>query len=100
VFQIVAPLSGTPMYAAADNGVWVSLDFGRNWVAYSDGIPPGETILRVAFPPQDPTHLYASTSGGVYKFDKAKVAWEEVTGTDGQTLPAAGGKRALAHRGQ
>ncbi|MBJ7472185.1 MAG: hypothetical protein JHD16_12840 [Solirubrobacteraceae bacterium] len=84
----------TPMYAAADNGVYSSLDFGRSWILTSDGIPPGETTLRVAVSPTNPADLYASTSSSVYRSSTAGVTWEEAAGKDGQTLPS-GGKRAF-----
>jgi hypothetical protein len=95
VFFLTAHPAGTPMYAAADDGVFVSLDFGRSWKLMSDGIPPGETTLRVAVAPDDPTHLYAATSSGVYRFVKEDLSWAPAEGSDGQTLPAAGAKRAF-----
>jgi hypothetical protein len=95
VFFLTSTPSGTPMYAAADDGVFVSFDFGRSWILNSDGIPPGETTLRVAYAPDNPAHLYASTSSGVYRSTNAGITWEQAEGSDNQTLPAAGGKRAF-----
>lgn len=83
-----------PMYAAADNGVYASFNFGRSWILTSDGIPPGETTLRVAVSPTNPKDLYASTSGGVYTSWNGGITWDEAGGKDGQILPA-GGKRAF-----
>src|SRR3954469_7794108 len=95
VYQLTTGPAGTPIYAAADDGVWGSLDFGRSWLLISDGIPPGELVLRVAVSPEDPSHLYASTSSGVYKSQNGGVTWAAAEGSDGETLPAAGGKRAF-----
>jgi len=95
VFYLTSHPAGTPMYAAADDGVFVSIDFGRSWKLMSDGIPPGETTLRVAVAPDDPTHLYASTTSGVYKFVKDDLSWTEIEGSDDLTLPANDGKRAF-----
>lgn len=83
-----------PMYAAADNGVYSSFDFGRSWILTSDGIPPGETTLRVAVSPTNPKDLYASTSSGVYRSWNGGFTWEDAGGKDGEHLPA-GGKRAF-----
>ena len=80
------------LWAAGDSGVWFSPNAGRNWVALSDGISPGETTLRVSF--VDGQHLYASTSSTVYRTDDGGFTWEEADGADDQLLPA-GGKRAF-----
>ena len=92
-FLTSGPLQ-VPMYAAADNGVYSSLDFGRSWILTSDGISPGQTTLRVAVSPTNPKDLYASTSGSVYRSSNAGLTWEEADGKDGDTLPS-GGKRAF-----
>ncbi len=94
VYYLTSGPLQTPMYAAADNGVYASLDFGRSWVLTSDGIPPGETTLRVAVSPTNPKDLYASTSGNVYRSSTAGLTWEDASGKDGQHLPS-GGKRAF-----
>ena len=94
VYSLTSGPLQTPMYAAADNGVYASLDFGRSWILTSDGIPPGETTLRVAVSPTNPKDLYASTSGGVYRSSTGGITWEDASGKDGQYLPA-GGKRAF-----
>jgi hypothetical protein len=95
VYHMTTGPAGIPIYASADDGVWISIDFGRSWILSSDGIPPGELVLRVAVAPEDPSHLYASTSSGVYKSSTGGITWSEVEGSEGQTLPAAGGKRAF-----
>lgn len=94
VYHLTSGPLQVPMYAAADNGVYASVDFGRSWILTSDGIPPGETTLRVAVSPTNPKDLYASTSGGVYRSGTAGVTWEDASGKDGQHLPP-GGKRAF-----
>lgn len=94
VYYMTAGPAGIPIYAAADDGVWASPDYGRSWTLTSDGIPPGELALRVAVAPEDPSHLYASTSSGVYISSNGGATWSETEGAEGQTLPAAGGKRA------
>ncbi|MDO9357227.1 MAG: hypothetical protein Q7T55_26255, partial [Solirubrobacteraceae bacterium] len=94
VYHLTSGPLQVPMYAAADNGVYSSLDFGRSWILTSDGIPPGETTLRVAVSPTNPKDLYASTSSSVYRSSTGGITWDEIDGTDGQTLPG-GGKRAF-----
>jgi hypothetical protein len=94
VYYLTSGPLQVPMYAAADNGVYSSLDFGHSWILTSDGIPPGETTLRVAVSPTNPKDLYASTSSSVYRSSTAGLVWDEIDGTDGQTLPS-GGKRAF-----
>src|SRR3954451_17497566 len=95
VYYMTTSPAGIPIYAAADDGVYASIDFGRSWTLISDGIPPGELVLRVAVSPEDPSHLYASTSSGVYKSQNGGVTWAAAEGSDGEPLPAAGGKRAF-----
>jgi hypothetical protein len=95
VYHLTSHPAGTPMYAAADDGVWISLDFGRNWTLMADGIPPGETTLRVAVSPVDPTRLYATTSSSVYRFKPQKLAWEEIDGQDDDYLPSGAKKGFL-----
>jgi hypothetical protein len=92
VYHLTSHPAGTPMYAAADDGVWISLDFGRNWTLAADGIPPGETPLRVAVSPVDPARLYATTSSSVYRFVPQKLAWEEIGGADDEYLPSGAKK--------
>ncbi len=94
VFFLTAHPAGTTMYAAADDGVFVSLDFGRSWTMMSDGIPPGESVFRIAVAPDNPAKLFAATGSSIYKFNPAKLSWAEVYGQDGEHLPA-GEKRAL-----
>src|SRR4051794_7061012 len=62
VYYLKTGPAGFPIYAASDDGVLVSLDLGRSWVVSSDGIPPSESVFRIAVDPANPTHLYASTS--------------------------------------
>lgn len=94
VYYLTTGPAQFPMYAAADAGVYQSLDFGRSWILTSDGIPAGETTLRVAVSPTNPKDLYASTSSSVYYSSTGGLSWKEAAGSDGQTLPS-GGKRAF-----
>ncbi|MDQ8046084.1 MAG: hypothetical protein AAGC46_15075 [Solirubrobacteraceae bacterium] len=94
VYSLASGPLTVPLYAAADDGVFQSPDLGRHWVLTSDGIPPGETTLRVAVSPTNPANLYASTSSNVYTSNTAGVKWSAAAGKDGATLPA-GGKRAF-----
>lgn len=94
VYHLAKGPAQVPMYAAADNGVYASANFGRSWLLISDGIAPGETTLRVAVSPTNASHLYASTSSSVYFSNTAGATWKEAAGSDGQTLPS-GGKRAF-----
>ncbi len=94
VYYLTSGPLQVPMYAAADNGVYSSLDFGRSWILTSDGIPPGSTTLRVAVSPTNPKDLYASTSGSVYYSKTGGITWDEIDGSDDQRLPS-GGKRAF-----
>jgi hypothetical protein len=94
-------LNAPPWYAATDDGVYASPDLGHNWILTSDGIPPGETTLRVAIDPTAaPPRLYASTSSSVYKSTNGGISWTDASGSgdkndpEGGALPAAG-KRAL-----
>jgi hypothetical protein len=94
VFMLTANTGGTPMYAAADNGVYVSLNFGRTWTLMSDGIPPGQTVFRVAVPPGAPGNVYAATGSSVYRFNPLTLSWIEIEGSDDQRLKA-GQRRAI-----
>ncbi|MEA2496804.1 MAG: hypothetical protein QOJ29_4715, partial [Thermoleophilaceae bacterium] len=94
-------LNAPPWYAATDSGVYTSPDLGHNWILTSDGIPPGETTLRVAIDPTAaPPRLFASTSSSVYKSTNLGVTWDDASGSGdknsaaGGSLPA-GGKRAF-----
>jgi hypothetical protein len=84
VFQIIAA-AGT-LYAAAASGVYVSADQGRSWILATDGIPPSESVLRLAVVPGQPQNLYASTSGGVYRSTNAGVTWEDAGGSGDSAL--------------
>src|SRR4051794_3076928 len=102
VFSITTnALHAPPWYAATDSGVYTSLDLGHNWILTSDGIPPGETTLRVAIDPTAaPPRLYASTSSSVYKSKNGGITWDDASGSgdkdsaEGGALPS-GGKRAF-----
>src|SRR4051794_8028382 len=102
VFSITTnALNAPPWYAATDDGVYTSLDLGHNWILTSDGIPPGETTLRVAIDATGaPPRLFASTSSSVYVSKNGGVSWDDASGTGdkadavGGALPS-GGKRAF-----
>ena len=94
IFYMTTGTGGAPWYAAGDSGVFISINAGRSWALSSDGIPPGETTLRVAVAPDDPSHLYASTSSNVYRSKNGGVTWTDAGGTENQYLPS-GGKRAF-----
>jgi hypothetical protein len=83
VFDFV---QGAALYAAAADGIYASIDGGRSWILTSDGIPPSETVLRVAVAPWQPNLLFASTSGGVYKSTNAGITWEDATGSGDTAL--------------
>jgi len=94
VFALTTGPLGTPIYAAASDGVFISLDQGRSWTLSSDGIPPSEAVLRIAVAPDDPTHLYAATTSGVYRSYTGGALWTDAQGSGDSALPS-GGKRAL-----
>jgi hypothetical protein len=100
-YMTTSPGNAPPWYAATDSGVYTSLNLGRDWLLTSDGIPPGETTLRVAIDPTTaPPRLYASTSSSVYKSTNGGITWSDASGAgdkndpEGGALPAAG-KRAF-----
>ena len=74
--------------------MFISLDQGRSWTLSSDGIPPSEAVLRIAVAPDDPTHLYAATTSGVYRSYTGGALWTDAQGSGDSALPS-GGKRAL-----
>jgi hypothetical protein len=84
VFHITA--NPGVLYAAAASGVFASVDQGRSWILASDGIPPSETVLRVAVTPGQPNVLYAATSSGVYKSTNAGVTWNDAAGSGDTAL--------------
>ena len=100
VFYMTTGVGGAPWYAAGDSGVWVSINAGRDWALASDGIPAGETTLRVAVGTDAPNNqkLYASTSSSVYRSTNGGISWSEADGlhdgTPDQILPG-GAKRAF-----
>src|SRR3954454_24714744 len=92
VFYMTSGPVGIPIYAASDDGVMVSVNQGRSWTVTSDGIPPSESVFRIAVDPADPTHLFASTSSSVYRSYTGGVTWTEAAGG---SLPGAGAKEAF-----
>ena len=69
------------MYAAASTGFYRSTDSGHSWVLASDGVPPGETPLRIAVSPADPAELIAATTSNVYRSDNAGTTWYAAGGS-------------------
>src|SRR4051812_3636665 len=51
VYHLTTGPAGVPIYAAASDGVFTSIDAGRSWTLTSDGINPAEQVLRVAVAP-------------------------------------------------
>jgi hypothetical protein len=94
VYYITRGLTGSPLpiYAAASDGVFTSLDQGRSWTLTSDGIPPSESPKRIAVDPANPSHLFASTTSGVYRSYSGGATWVPAMGG---TLPGGGNKDAL-----
>ncbi len=76
--------AGPVMYAAAPTGVYISGNGGKSWTLSSDGIPPGESVKRVAIVAGK---MFAATTGGVYRSDTGGATWYEANGTgDGALL--------------
>ena len=94
VYYITRGLTGSPLpiYAAASDGVFTSIDQGRSWTLTSDGIPPSESPKRIAVDPANPRHLFASTTSGVYRSYSGGATWVPAMGG---TLPGAGNKDAI-----
>lgn len=80
--------AGSLMYAASATGFYISTDAGKSWTLSSDGIPPGESALRLAVSPLDPTELIAATTGSVYRSDNGGVTWYDATGSGSGALLA------------
>ena len=80
--------AGPLVYAASSTGFYRSTDNGRSWVLSSDGIPPGETALRIEASPLDPSELVAATAGGVYRSGNAGLTWYDATGSGDDALLA------------
>jgi hypothetical protein len=81
VYYLTTGPAGNPIYAAADDGVYQSVNLGRSWVLTSDGIPPGDSVQRVAVAPDDPQHLYAATISSAYVSTNGGATWEERGGS-------------------
>ncbi|HKV12287.1 MAG TPA: hypothetical protein VJ725_29350 [Thermoanaerobaculia bacterium] len=62
------------LYAATDQGVFLSTNRGATWtVKLNAGLPPGTRALTVAVDPQDPRTIYTGTSGGSGLFVMTRV---------------------------
>ncbi|KAA1421397.1 hypothetical protein F0U44_03610 [Nocardioides humilatus] len=73
--------TGSLMYAASATGFYISLDAGKSWTLSSDGIPPGESALRIAVSPLDPSELIAATTSSVYRSSNGGLTWYDATGS-------------------
>jgi len=65
---VIDPSNSSVLYAAADNGIYRSLDAAVSWEGMNDGLPGTSPDTRtVAVDPLDPDRLYAGTWGdGVF----------------------------------
>ena len=82
------------VYAAVEvggvrNGIWLSRDFGNNWIHLTKGLPPPEQCQRIslAMAPSDPNVIYALISRrishsvlGVFRSNDGGDNWTPIAG--------------------
>ncbi len=78
------PISPTIMYAGTWYiGVKKSIDGGDTWYTANDGLADGTHSVSLIVHPENPSWLYAATSGGVYiSYDRAE-SWQLLFGSVG-----------------
>ena len=76
------------IYAGTDNGLFKSTDAGSDWQAAGSGIKlyyPADSIAALAVDPQNPTNVFAATSGvecgygagGVFRSTDGSASWTD-----------------------
>jgi len=60
------------IYAGTEqSGVMKSIDGGENWVFFNKGLPFDSLVSHLFVDPNDPVHLYAATSSGVFSITQS-----------------------------
>lgn len=73
------PAAPTTLYAGTDEGVFVTRNGGRNWVAASSGLTD-RRIFSLVIDPTAPATLYAGTAqGGMFESTDGGARWEEAS---------------------
>lgn len=76
VRDIAVAASAERVYAATDNGVYVSRDLGRTWSVSFSGFPV-YGVKEIAVSPSDPSTVYAAT-GTLWRKRRGEPSWENV----------------------
>ncbi|MBV6421624.1 MAG: hypothetical protein DAHOPDDO_02905 [Ignavibacteriaceae bacterium] len=65
-----------------NNGLWKSLDRGRNWSNIKNNIPNNIKLLAVLVSPITPEKIYLKTSQGLFFTKNAGFSWQEIQSPD------------------
>jgi photosystem II stability/assembly factor-like uncharacterized protein len=85
-FVAVDPTNSSIIYAAAQRGVFKSIDGGENWAGADSGLAGFFYDSTITIDPLTPATLYATTTQGVFKSTDAAQSWNKLdadpSGTD------------------
>jgi len=57
------------IFLATDNGVYLSVNGGKDWSAINDGLTTTPIVYNLAFNPQNPNDLYALAPFGIFRLE-------------------------------
>lgn len=78
VKDIVVIESANRVYAATDNGVYVSRDLGHTWSVSFEGFPC-QGIFKMSLIPSESGALFALGQGSLWKKNLGNVGWEKLS---------------------
>lgn len=85
----IHPANPHVVYAATDQGVFVTGDGGALWYPSSQGLPPQEPVHGIVLDPHAPQRLYASTGLGAFASVDAGVTWRPLDAAPRRAIDVA-----------
>jgi hypothetical protein len=84
----VHPVATQTVYTSTTSGLYRSDNGAETWFSYGEGLPDNALALRLAFDPQNPSTMFATTQGdGVFKSEDGGGTWS--ASNDGITVLTA-----------
>jgi photosystem II stability/assembly factor-like uncharacterized protein len=72
----VHPVDTQTLYTSTADGLYRSDNGSETWFSYGEGLPDNAHVLRLAFDPQSPSTMFATTQGdGVFKSEDGGGTW-------------------------